>query len=58
MSKLVNIIIAAVLFYIIFFMLVPLLPSPIGGFIGILVVVIAILYCLGEIGGYSWPWSK
>jgi hypothetical protein len=58
MGKLINIIIAAVIFYIIEFLLVPMLPEPVKGFISVIVIIIAIVYLLGELGGYNWPWTN
>lgn len=58
MGRLINLIIAGVIFYVIYFLLVPLLPDRAGEFIGVIVVVAAIVYLLGEIGGYDWPWIK
>jgi len=58
MGKLINLIIAAVIFYVIEFMLVPMLPSPARAFISIVVVIIAIVYLLGELTSYTWPWNK
>jgi hypothetical protein len=59
MQKLINILIAGVVFYIIYFYLVPLLPPVARGFIGLLVVIIAIVYLLGEIAGaWPWPWHR
>jgi hypothetical protein len=58
MEKLINLIIGAVIFYVIEFMLVPMLPEPARGFVSLIVVIIAIVYLLGEISGYNWPWRK
>ncbi len=58
MGKLINIIIAGVIFYIIYFLLVPLLPGKAEEFVGVIVVIAAIVYLLGELGGYEWPWIK
>jgi len=58
MGKLINLIVAAVIFYVIEFMLVPMLPDPARGFVSLIVVIIAIVYLLGELGGFSWPWTK
>ena len=58
MNKLIELIVAGVIFYIIEFFLVPLLPEPARGFVSILVVVIAIVYLLGMLTGYAWPWNS
>jgi hypothetical protein len=60
MSKLINLIVAGVVFWAIYFYLVPLLPEPARAFIGVIVVVIAIVYLLGELAGQwpAWPWNK
>ncbi len=58
MGKIVSIIIAGVIFYIIYFLLVPLLPGKVEEFVGVLVVIAAIVYLLGELSGYEWPWIK
>jgi hypothetical protein len=58
MNTLINIIIAAVIFGIVYFYLVPLLPDPLKVLVGILVVVAAIIYLLTLVTGYSWPWIK
>lgn len=57
MGKIISIILAAVIFYIIYYMLVPLLPDGAEHFVGTLVVIAAILYLLGEVASV-WPWSK
>lgn len=58
MDKLIGLIIAAVIFGIIVYFLIPMLPAPFSTFVLIIVVVIAIIYLLGELGGYAWPWKK
>jgi hypothetical protein len=58
MGKLINLIIAAVIFWVVYFYLVPLLPAPAAGFVGVIVVIIAIVYLLGELSGFNWPWNK
>lgn len=58
MSKLIELIIAAVVFWIVYFFLVPLLPEPLRVFVGVIVVVIAIVYVLSTLTNFSWPWSK
>lgn len=58
MNKLIELIIAAVVFWAIYFYLVPLLPSPAREFIGVIAVVIAIVYLLSTLVGYPWPWNK
>jgi hypothetical protein len=58
MEKLINLIIAGVIFWVVYFFLVPLLPAPASTFVGVIVVICAIVYLLGELGGYSWPWKK
>ncbi len=58
MSKLINLIIAALIFGVIYYFLVPLIGGTLGHFIGIVVIVIAIVYLLGELSNYNWPWIK
>lgn len=58
MGKLINLIVAGVIFYVIYFLLVPLLPGKAEEFVGLIVVIIAIVYLLGELAGYDWPWTK
>ncbi len=58
MGKIINLIIAGVIFSVIHFLLVPLLPGKVNEFVGVLVVIAAIVYLLGELSGYEWPWIK
>jgi hypothetical protein len=58
MNRLIELIVAGVIFYVIEFLLVPMLPEPARGFVSILVIVIAIVYLLTALTGYSWPWNK
>ena len=57
MNKLIDLLIAAVIFGVIVYFLIPMLPSPFKSFVLIIVVVIAIVYLLGELSGYAWPWK-
>jgi hypothetical protein len=57
-NKLIELIVAGVIFYIIEFLLVPMLPEPAKGFVSIIVIVIAIVYLLTLLTGYAWPWNK
>jgi len=56
MNKLINLLIAAVIFGVIVYFLIPMLPSPFKMFVLVIVVIIAIVYLLGELSGYGWPW--
>lgn len=58
MQKIIELIIAGVIFYVIEFFLVPMLPEPARGFVSLLVVVIGIIYLLSMLTGYSFPWNK
>ena len=58
MNKLIELIIAAVIFWVIEFYLVPLLPEPARTFISVIVIIIAIVYLLGSLTNYAWPWTK
>jgi FtsH-binding integral membrane protein len=58
MDKLISLIVASVIFYVIEFILVPLLPSPAQSFVSLIVIVIAIVYLLGSLTGYTFPWRK
>ena len=58
MNKLIELIIAGLLFAIIIIFLVPMLPAPYSGYVKIIVVVASIVYVLGLIGNYQWPWNK
>lgn len=58
MGKLINLIVAAVIFWAIYYFLVPLLPAPANGFVGIIVIIIAIIYLLGVlVDAWPWPWN-
>lgn len=59
MNKLIEVLIAAFFFIIIVFVLIPMLPiGKLADFTLIVVIFFAIIFCLGEIGGYPWPWIK
>jgi len=58
MNKLIDLIIGGVIFYVIAFFLVPMLPNPAQGFVSVIVIVIAIVYLLGSLTGYTFPWRK
>jgi predicted RND superfamily exporter protein len=58
MNKLINLIVAAVIFYVIEFMLVPMLPGVARTFVSLIVVIIAIIYALGLLTDYNFPWNK
>lgn len=58
MGKLIELIIAAVVFWVVYFYLVPLLPEPLRVFVGVLVVVIAIVYVLSTLTSWDFPWFK
>ena len=58
MNKLIELIIAGVIFYVIEFILVPMLPEPAKGFVSLLVIIIAIVYMLTMLTGITWPWQK
>ena len=57
-AKLINLIVAAVVFYVIEFMLVPLLPGPAQAFLSLIVVIIAIVYLLLVLTDGRLPWTK
>lgn len=58
MSTIIKLMIAAVVFYIIYYFLALLLPGAnIRSFVTFLVVIAAIVYLLSELTGY-WPWGK
>lgn len=58
MNKLIELIVAGVIFYVIEFLLVPMLPDPARGFVSLLIIIIAIVYLLTVLTGYAWPWNK
>ncbi len=58
MGKLINLIIAGVIFWVIYLYLIPLLPAAVEGFVSIIVIIIAIVYLLGVLTDATWPWSK
>lgn len=58
MNKMIEVLIAGFLFCIIVFFLIPMLPAKLGSFVLMVVVFAAIVFVLGLIGGYQWPWNK
>lgn len=58
MGKLIELLIALVIFLVIYFGLVPLLGGVFTLWVGRLVIVIAIVYLLTLLSGVVWPWNK
>ena len=59
MGKIATLLIAALIFGVIYFLLIPLiLVEAITSPLKIIVVLAAIIYLFGELGNYNWPWNK
>lgn len=59
MGKIANLLIAALIFGVIYFLLIPLISvEAITSPLKIIVVLAAIIYLFGELGNYNWPWNK
>lgn len=58
MNKIISLIVAVVVFWLVEFILVPMLPAPIRTIVSVLVVIAAIVYALSLFTNYAWPWTK
>jgi hypothetical protein len=61
MNTLISILVGAVIFYLVVWVLIPMLPAAIGTFVLVIVILIAIIWLLSLLTGGTWPnwpWKK
>jgi hypothetical protein len=56
--RIINLLVAGLVLYIIYAYLAPLLPHPLVSIVQIATVIIGIIYLLGEFTGYQWWWRR